>query len=130
MRDKTFFEYCLELDGRELWIEVTESGISHWYDRTGALEAIPETRNLERRAFMEELLGGGKGRTALRVTRGRENFTVSVELPEAVLSQIRQVAGISAKSGMTADDEKELDRLLDPIFRNYIQEFLPPLGAK
>ena len=123
----SLFEYCAKIDGREMWIEVSELAISHWYDRSGALEAIPDTLDLEKRVFLEFVFGVEDSRSARRLARGRDNFTISVELPTAVFSCIRQLAKLSAKTGMTANDEAQLNTLLEPVFREEVQEFLPDL---
>ena len=126
----SLFEYCAKIDGREMWIEVSELAISHWYDRSGALEAIPDTLDLEKRVFLEFVFGVEDSRSARRLARGRDNFTISVELPAALFSHIRQLATLSAKNGMNADDECQLNNLLEPVFREEVQEFLPDLVLK
>lgn len=124
------FEYCVEFDDREMWIQVSEVGISHWYDRAGALEAIPETLVIEKRVFLEFLLGVRDSQSARRMARWRENFTITVELPAAVLFYIRALAKRSAVDGMTAEDETGLNSMLEPVFRKEIQEFFRGLIPK
>ena len=68
----SLFECCVKIDGREMWIEVSELAISHWYDRSGALEAIPDTLDLEKRVFLEFVFGVEDSRSARRLARGRD----------------------------------------------------------
>ena len=126
----SLFEYCAKIDGREMWIEVSELAISHWYDRSGALEAIPDTLDLEKRVFLEFVFGVEDSRSARRLARGRENFTISVELRGALFSHICQMAKLSANTGTTAADEGQLNTLLEPVFREEVQVFLPDLVLK
>lgn len=126
----SLFEHCAKIDGREMWIEVSDLALSHWYDRSGALEAIPDTLDLEKRVFLEFIFGVEDSRSVRRLARGRENFTISVELSAALFSHIRLLAKLSAKNGMTADDERQLNSLLEPVFREEVQEFLPDLVLK
>lgn len=126
----SFFEYCVRFDGREIWIEVSELAISHWYDRSGALEVIPDTLDLEKRVFLEFIFGVEGSQSARRAALGRENFTISVELTVPLFSHIQQLAQFTAKTGMTAGDKDELNSLLEPVFRKEVQKFLPELAPK
>ena len=127
---ESLFEYCVKFDGRELWIEGYEPSVIQWYDRSGALEAISDLRDLEKRVFMDFVFGAVDSRPARRMARDRGNYTIIVELSESLFLEIRQLAVRSAKFGLTLADEAKLDRLLELVFREEVQEFLPRLVGK
>ena len=85
---------------------------------------------LRRESSWNSSLGVEDSRSARHLARGRDNFTISVELPAALFLHIRQLAKLSAKTGMTADEEGQLNTLLEPVFREEVQEFLPDLVLK
>ena len=117
---ESLFEYCVRFDGRELWIGGYEPTVIQWYDRSGALEAISDLRDLEKRVFMDFVFGAVNSRSARRMARERENFTIIVELSASLFVEIRHLAVHSARSGLTRADETKLDRLLEPVFHAWV----------
>lgn len=128
--NESLFECCVMIDSREMWIVVSDRAISHWDDRSGALEGIPDTFDLEKRVFLEFVLGVAGSPSARRLARERDNYTISVELSAALFTHVRELVKLSAMDGMTADDEDGLSTLLEPVFREEVQEFLPELVLK
>ena len=79
-----------------------------------------EDKDLE----IQTLLGSSRARKLLESET--HNYTIDFKLPEDVFSRIEVAAEMFKAGTWTIEHEKELDKLLEPLFWEQVNPYLEP----
>lgn len=118
---------CFDFGGRDIGVTVEHDGFSYWFDRTGAKRAIQKKSDVSRLAAFF-----GDKESAEYVSRVDDEHTIRVPIPEADLKLIRDKlspqywADSESGNDKNFELEKALDKILEPLFWEYVNPLLSP----
>jgi hypothetical protein len=113
---------CFDFNGRSISVTVEHDGFSYWLDESSA-------RRLNQKEQNSTKFLSGDEQAGRRWSRIYEEHTIQVAMPEDSLKVIREELSVRYWADTCDKDfdlEKRLDAILEPLFWEYVNQYLSP----